>query len=68
MKDMVTDGVAAEVLYPSLGLGLFCLEDAALQEALRYSFSIGMFEVKSVFSCMWRRVFQVPGTRSILPR
>jgi predicted TIM-barrel fold metal-dependent hydrolase len=34
MKDMVTDGVAAEVLYPSLGLGLFCLEDAALQEAL----------------------------------
>ena len=34
MKDMVTDGVAAEVLYPSLGLGLFCLEDAALQETL----------------------------------
>lgn len=34
MKDMVTDGVAAEVLYPSLGLGLFCLEDAGLQEAL----------------------------------
>ena len=34
MKDMVTDGVAAEVLYPSLGLGLFCLQDAAFQEAL----------------------------------
>jgi len=34
MKDMVTDGVAAEVLYPSLGLGMFCLNDAALQEAL----------------------------------
>jgi predicted TIM-barrel fold metal-dependent hydrolase len=34
MKDMATDGVAAEVLYPSLGLGLFCLEDAGLQEAL----------------------------------
>jgi predicted TIM-barrel fold metal-dependent hydrolase len=34
MKDMVIDGVAGEVLYPSLGLGLFCLEDAALQEAL----------------------------------
>lgn len=32
--DMVTDGVAAEVLYPSLGLGLFCVEDAGLQEAL----------------------------------
>src|SRR5581483_244058 len=25
MKDMVTDGVAAEVLYPSLGLGLYCI-------------------------------------------
>ena len=34
MKDMVTDGVAAEVLYPSLGLGLYCIEDAALQEEL----------------------------------
>jgi len=34
MKDMVTDGVAAEVLYPSLGLGLYCIEDAKLQEAL----------------------------------
>lgn len=32
--DMVTDGVAAEVLYPSLGLGLYCVEDAALQEEL----------------------------------
>ena len=34
MADMETDGVSAEVLYPSLGLGLFCVEDAALQEAL----------------------------------
>jgi predicted TIM-barrel fold metal-dependent hydrolase len=34
MKDMRTDGVSAEVLYPSLGLGLFCISDAALQEAL----------------------------------
>ena len=34
MKDMVTDGVAAEVLYPSLGLGLYCIPDATLQEAL----------------------------------
>src|SRR5437879_959409 len=32
--DMVTDGVAAEVLYPSLGLGLYCVKDAALQESL----------------------------------
>ena len=28
MKDMDTDGVSAEVLYPSLGLGLYCIEDA----------------------------------------
>jgi predicted TIM-barrel fold metal-dependent hydrolase len=34
IKDMKTDGVSAEVLYPSLGLGLYCVEDAALQEAL----------------------------------
>jgi len=34
MKDMEQDGVSAEVLYPSLGLGLYCVEDADLQEAL----------------------------------
>ena len=34
IEDMKTDGVSAEVLYPSLGLGLYCVEDAALQEAL----------------------------------
>lgn len=34
MGDMVTDGVCAEVLYPSLGLGLYCIDDAAYQEAL----------------------------------
>jgi predicted TIM-barrel fold metal-dependent hydrolase len=33
LKDMEIDGVSGEVLYPSLGLGLFCVEDAALQEA-----------------------------------
>ena len=33
LKDMEIDGVTGEVLYPSLGLGLFCVEDAALQEA-----------------------------------
>ena len=33
LTDMLTDGVVAEVLYPSLGLKLFSLEDAALQEA-----------------------------------
>jgi uncharacterized protein len=34
VKDMEQDGVTAEVLFPSLGLGLFCIEDATLQEAL----------------------------------
>ena len=34
IKDMKTDSVSAEVLYPSLGLGLYCVEDAAFQEAL----------------------------------
>src|SRR5690349_19728254 len=33
LKEMAQDGVSAEVLYPSLGLRLFCLEDAELQEA-----------------------------------
>ena len=32
-KEMATDGVSAEVLYPTLGLGLFALDDAPLQEA-----------------------------------
>jgi predicted TIM-barrel fold metal-dependent hydrolase len=34
IKDMEQDGVSAEVLYPSLGLGLYCIEDAEFQEAL----------------------------------
>jgi predicted TIM-barrel fold metal-dependent hydrolase len=33
LKEMATDGVSAEVLYPTLGLRLFGLDDAALQEA-----------------------------------
>ncbi len=33
LKEMVTDGVSAEVLYPTLGLKTFALEDPALQEA-----------------------------------
>jgi predicted TIM-barrel fold metal-dependent hydrolase len=33
IKEMEVDGVAAEVLYPTLGLRLFALEDAELQEA-----------------------------------
>jgi predicted TIM-barrel fold metal-dependent hydrolase len=34
LADMDIDGVSAEILYPSLGLGLFCIEDASLQEGL----------------------------------
>ncbi len=33
LREMETDGVVAEVLYPTLGLMLFRLEDAALQQA-----------------------------------
>ena len=33
LKEMATDGVSAEVLYPTLGLRLFGLDDPALQEA-----------------------------------
>ncbi len=33
VKEMAQDGVSAEVLYPTLGLRLFGLEDARLQEA-----------------------------------
>ncbi|HEX6175334.1 MAG TPA: hypothetical protein VF089_15110, partial [Candidatus Binatia bacterium] len=33
IDEMETDGVSAEVLYPTLGLRLFALEDAELQEA-----------------------------------
>src|SRR5438067_13786919 len=33
IREMETDGVSAEVLYPTLGLKLFGLDDARLQEA-----------------------------------
>ena len=33
LKDLVVDGVIAEVLYPSLALALFGIKDAAFQEA-----------------------------------
>jgi predicted TIM-barrel fold metal-dependent hydrolase len=33
VKEMAQDGVSAEVLYPTLGLSLFQLDDARLQEA-----------------------------------
>lgn len=33
LDDMITDGVSAEVLYPSLGLGMYWIKDPAFQEA-----------------------------------
>src|SRR4026207_962140 len=33
MKDMVTDGVSAEVLYPRLALGFYCIDAAPLHAA-----------------------------------
>src|SRR5215218_1958728 len=33
LEEMAVDGVSAEVLYPSLGLGLYWIEDSAFQEA-----------------------------------
>jgi predicted TIM-barrel fold metal-dependent hydrolase len=33
LDDMAADGVSAEVLYPSLGLGLYWIQDPAFQEA-----------------------------------
>ncbi|MGH7827715.1 MAG: amidohydrolase family protein [Candidatus Binatia bacterium] len=44
MKDMEQDGVSAEVLYPSLGLGLYCIEDSALQEALFRTYNDWLIE------------------------
>jgi predicted TIM-barrel fold metal-dependent hydrolase len=33
LEDMILDGVSAEVLYPSMGLGLYWIQDPAFQEA-----------------------------------
>src|SRR5512142_987800 len=50
LKDMEQDGVAAEVLYPSLGLGLYCIGDAALQEALFRAYNDWLIEYCSKVS------------------
>jgi predicted TIM-barrel fold metal-dependent hydrolase len=39
IKEMAADGVSAEVLYPTLGLSLFGLDDAKLQEACFRSYN-----------------------------
>jgi predicted TIM-barrel fold metal-dependent hydrolase len=39
LQDMATDGVSAEVLYPSLGLPLFGIDDVALHEAACHAYN-----------------------------
>jgi uncharacterized protein len=44
IKEMAEDGVRAEVLYPSLGLGLFGLQEAALQQAVFHVYNDWLIE------------------------
>ena len=48
LAEMATDGVHAEVLYPTLGLSLFGLDDAALQEACFRVYNDWMIDFCSV--------------------
>lgn len=46
--EMAEDGVAAEVIYPTLGLGLFGMDDAKLQEACFSAYNDWLAEYCSV--------------------
>src|SRR5215212_1040621 len=48
LKEMAQDGVSAEVLYPSLGLRLYAMEDAELQEACFRVYNDWLLEYCSV--------------------
>ena len=48
LGEMLQDGVSAEVLYPTLALTLFALEDAALQEACARVYNDWLIEYCSV--------------------
>lgn len=48
VKEMATDGVSGEVLYPTLGLNLFHLQDAVLQEACFRCYNDWLVEYCSV--------------------
>src|SRR5438477_2658110 len=48
IKEMSTDGVSAEVLFPTLGLSLFGLDDAGLQEACFRAYNDWLIEYCSV--------------------
>src|SRR5262249_48338206 len=48
IKEMEVDGLAAEVLYPTLMLGLFALQDARLQEACFRAYNDWLLEYCSV--------------------
>ena len=44
LNEMAVDGVSGEILYPTLGLHLYHLEDAALQEACFRTFNDWLVE------------------------
>jgi len=48
LEDMTIDGVSAEVLYPSLGLGLYWIKDPAFQEACFRAYNDWLIEYCSV--------------------
>jgi hypothetical protein len=48
MKEMEADGLSAEVLYPTLGLDLFGLDDAGLQEACFRAYNDWLIDYCSV--------------------
>ncbi|MFQ5682505.1 MAG: amidohydrolase family protein [Candidatus Binatia bacterium] len=50
IKEMASDGVSAEVLYPTYALGLFAMEDAALQEACIRAYNDWLIEYCQVAS------------------
>ena len=48
MKEMEADGLSAEVLYPTLGLDLFAIDDAGLQEACFRAYNDWLIDYCSV--------------------
>lgn len=48
IKEMATDGVSAEVLYPTFALSLFAMEDVALQKACCRAYNDWLIEYSQV--------------------
>ena len=57
IKEMATDNVSAEVLYPTYALGLYAMEDAALQEACFRAYNDWLIEYCQV---AFNRLIGVP--------